>query len=58
MSGTSFAEAVSNALTFQIGALSFGPIQAIVFVVALTAALVAGADLWRIGLRVPVERDH
>jgi tight adherence protein C len=51
MSGISFAAAVGNALTFQIGALSFGPIQTIVFVVALTAALVAGADLWRIGQR-------
>ncbi|MBV8738246.1 MAG: type II secretion system F family protein [Alphaproteobacteria bacterium] len=51
MSGTSLAEAFSNALTFQIGALGFGPIQTIIFVVALTAALVAGADLWRIGQR-------
>ena len=58
MSGTSFAVAFSNALTFQIGALSFGPIQTIVFVVALTAALVAGADLWRIGQREDRQSKH
>jgi tight adherence protein C len=54
--GKTFVDTIATSLSFRFGAITFGPVETTILVVALAAAVLSAFHLWRIGSQE--DRQH